>query len=136
MKYLSGKKTLILLAVNIFVFGIIWALPTVLENMLFQKIVVVSYTVFGTLMALLYFFINGFSWSITEGAYEKEYYSHLKNGTALDEGTNLRPNPLKLSLCKRIYYAKLTLLFLVPVVLLYLFECGAIFIEMLLGDVL
>lgn len=136
MKYLSAKKTILLLALSVLIFGTIWVIPNVIENMLMQKIVVVSYTILGIVAALIYFLINGFSWSIIEGEYEKEYYSHLKNKTALDEGTNLRPNPLKLTLCKRIYYAKLMVLIFLPIVLLYLFECGAVLLEMLFGEAL
>jgi NADH:ubiquinone oxidoreductase subunit 3 (subunit A) len=132
MKYLSAKKTVLILALNLTVACILWALPSVLENMLLQKIVVITFTAVGIVLAFLFFLVNGMSTTLTEGAYEKEYYTHLKSGTALDEGQNLRPNPFKLTLCKRIYYSKLLLLFLFPVIAVYLFECAAMLLEMLL----
>lgn len=129
MKYLSTKKTLVLLAVNTAVAFAVWLLPSFFENMLFQKIVFFTYAVLGFVLALIFLFVNGMSTSITEGAYEKEYYSHLKNRTALDEGKNMRYNPFGLSLCRRIYYAKILMLTLLPIVLVYLFECIAILLD-------
>lgn len=129
MKYLSTKKTLLLLFVNTFVVGALWVLPSVVENMIFQKAVVIALTVIGVLLAMAFYVVNGMSTALLEGTYEKEYYSHLKKGKALDEGQNLRYNPLKLSLCKRIYYAKLLLTFLFPIILVYLFECVMMLIE-------
>ena len=131
MKYLSLKKTLVILALNFVTVCFLWILPTVVESMLLQKIVVISLTVIGVILAMLFFIVNGMSTSLTEGAYEKEYYQHLKKGTALDEGQNLRYNPFKLSLCRRIYWAKFILLFLTPIIAVYLFECIAMFLEML-----
>ena len=131
MKYLSAKKTLFLLVLNTVVVGALWVLPTVVENMIFQKAVVIALTVIGVLLAIAFYIVNGLSSSLLEGAYEKEYYAHLKNGKALDEGQNLRYNPFKLSLCRRIYYAKLLLVFLFPIVLVYLYECVMMLIEML-----
>lgn len=131
MKYLSIKKTLAILLLNFVAVFFLWMLPTLFESMLLQKIVVISLTVIGVILAMLFFIVNGMSTSLTEGAYEKEYYQHLKNGTALDEGQNLRYNPFKLSLCRRIYWAKFILLFLTPIIAVYLFECIAMFLEML-----
>lgn len=131
MKYLSIKKTLFLLVLNFTVVTLLWMLPTFFESMLLQKIIVISLTVIGIVLAFLFFMVNGMTTSITEGAYEKEYYQHLKKGTALDEGRNLRYNPFKLSLSRRIYLAKLILVFLTPIIAMYLFECIAIFLETL-----
>ncbi|MBR5459534.1 MAG: hypothetical protein IKV53_01595 [Clostridia bacterium] len=129
MKYLNAKKTLIILAVNTLAVFVLWMLPTVFESMLLQKIVVITLTVAGILLAFLFMLVNGMTTSLTDGAYEKEYYSHLKNGTALDEGQNLRYNPFRLSLCRRIYWAKLIMLFLTPIVVAYLFECISMLLE-------
>jgi len=111
--------------------GTLWVLPSVVENMLFQKNVVIALTVIGVMLAIAFSLVNGLSTSLLEGVYEKEYYSHLKKGTALDEGKNLRYNPFKLTLCRRIYYAKLLLVYLFPIILVYLFECAMMLLEML-----
>ncbi len=131
MKYLSVKKTVCILTLNLVLTCILWFLPTFLENMFLQKIIFILFTVFGFILTLLFFLVNGMSTSIVDGVYEKEYYKHLKESTALDEGQNLRYNPFRLSLCKRIYYAKFIMLFLLPIILVYLFECAVILIEML-----
>ena len=112
MKYLSQKKTLLLLALSFFVLGGIYFLPIILENMLLQKIVTISYLVVGTALAVLFFLVNGASTAIVDGEYEKSFYKTVKDGTAATEGENLHWNPLKLSLVKRIYYSKLILCFL------------------------
>ena len=98
MKYLSTKKTIGILAMNFIIVFFLWMLPAMLESMLLQKIIVISLTVIGFFLALFFLLVNGMSSSLTEGAYEKEYYQHLKNGTALDEGQNLRYNlPIRIS---------------------------------------
>ena len=130
MKYLSAKKTVLLLALNVFITGALWVLPSLLENMLLQKIVVISLTVIAVILMFLFLLVNGMTTTLIEGVYEKEYYAHLKEGRALDEGQNLRCNPFKLTLCRRIYYAKLLLLFIFPIILAYLFECAVVLIEM------
>ena len=130
MKYLSAKKTVLLLALNVFITGALWVLPSLLENMLLQKIVVISLTVIAVILMFLFLLVNGMTTTLIEGVYEKEYYAHLKEGRALDEGQNLRYNPFKLTLCRRIYYAKLLLLFIFPIILAYLFECAVVLIEM------
>lgn len=129
MKYLSQKKTLLLLALSFFVLGGIYFLPIILENMLLQKIITISYLVIGTALAVLFFLVNGASTSIVDGEYEKGFYKTVKNGTATTEGENLHWNPLKLTLVKRIYYSKLILCFLLPIIVFFFMEYVALLIS-------
>lgn len=129
MKYLSQKKTLLLLALSFFVLGGIYFLPIILENMLLQKIVTISYLVVGTALAVLFFLVNGASTAIVDGEYEKSFYKTVKNGTATTEGENLHWNPLKLTLVKRIYYSKLILCFLLPIIVFFFMEYVALLIS-------
>ena len=129
MKYLSQKKTLLLLALSFFVLGGIYFLPIILENMLLQKIVTISYLVVGTALAVLFFLVNGASTAIVDGEYEKSFYKTVKNGTADTEGENLHWNPLKLTLVKRIYYSKLILCFLLPIIVFFFMEYVALLIS-------
>ena len=129
MKYLSQKKTLLLLALSFIVLGGIYFLPIILENMLLQKIVTISYLVIGTVLAALFFLVNGASTAIVDGEYEKGFYKTVKEGTAKTEGENLHWNPLKLTLVKRIYYSKLILCFLFPIIVLFFMEYIALLIS-------
>lgn len=129
MKYLSQKKTLLLLALSFIVLGGIYFLPIILENMLLQKIVTISYLVIGTALAVLFFLVNGASTAIVDGEYEKCFYKTVKNGTAATEGENLHWNPLKLTLVKRIYYSKLILCFLFPIIVFFFMEYIALLIS-------
>lgn len=129
MKYLSQKKTLVLLASAFIVIGGIYFLPIVLRNMLMQKIITISYLVIGTALAALFFLVNGASTTIIDGEYEKNYYKTVKDGSAKTEGENLHWNPLKLTLVKRIYYSKLILCFLIPIVMMFFLEYIALLIS-------
>lgn len=131
MKYLNAKKSLVLLALSTLVHIFLWTLPTFFENMLFQKAVFILFAVWGFVLALLFFFINGGVWSIVDGEYEKEYYAALKEGKAQNEGENLRFNPLSLSLCKRIYYSKIVVCLLFSVILVFAFEYISIILQKL-----
>ena len=131
MKYISAKKSLVLLALSTLVHILIWALPSFFENMLFQKIVFILFALWGFILALLFFFINGGVWSVTDGDYEKEYYRSLKEGKAVGEGENLRYNPLNLSLCKRIYYSKILVCLIFSVILVFAFEYISIILQKL-----
>ncbi len=122
MKYLSQKKTLVILVLSFIVLGGIYFLPIFLENMLLQKIITISYLVIGTALGTLFFLVNGASTAIIDGEYEKKFYESVKNGKASDEGENLHWNPLKLSLVKRIYYSKLILCFLLPIIMMFFLE--------------
>ncbi len=133
MKYMSVKKTMLILAASFVLYFGLWSLPVILENMLLQKIVFVGFTVWGIVLALMFLFINGGVSTLTEGVYEKEYYRNLREGRAINEGENNRPNPFGLSLCRRIYYAKLTLSLLFPVILLFAFEYIVIVLEAISG---
>ncbi len=133
MKYLSTKKTVAILASSFIFYFILWALPSVFENMLLQKIVVIALSVWGFLLALVFFFINGGVSTLTDGAYEKEYYRNLREGRAINEGENNRPNPFRLTLCRRIYWAKITLALLFPVILIFAFEYVVMLLETFLG---
>ncbi len=129
MKYLSQKKTLLLMVSAFIVLGGIYFLPIILENMLLQKIVTVSYLILGTVLAALFFLVNGASTAIVDGEYEKNFYKSVKDGNAQDEGENLHWNPLKLSLVKRIYYSKLLLCFLFPIIVMFFLEYIALLIS-------
>ena len=129
MKYLSQKMTLLLLALAFIVLGGIYFLPIVLENMLLQKIITISYLVVGFLLALIFFLVNGASTAIIDGEYEKAYYKTVKDGTAKNEGENRHWNPLGLTLVKRIYYSKLILCFLLPIIVLFFMEYIALLIS-------
>lgn len=129
MKYLSQKMTLLLLVTAFIVLGGIYFLPIIFESMLLQKIITISYLVTGFVLALLFFLVNGASTTIIDGEYEKSYYKTVKDGTAKDEGKNLHWNPLKLTLVKRIYYSKLLLCFLFPIIALFFMEYIALLIS-------
>lgn len=131
MKYLGAKKTLVLLALSTLVHVFLWALPSFFENMLFQKIVFILFAVWGFVLALLFFFINGGVWSIVQGDWEKEYIKSLREGKAQNEGENLRYNPLNLTLCKRIYLSKIVVCLLFSVILVFAFEYISIILQKL-----
>lgn len=126
MKYLSQKKTVLLLGASFIIFGGIYLLPLGFENMILQKIVTISYLVIGTALATLFFLVNGASTAIVDGEYEKAYYKSLKEGKATDEGQNMHWNPLKLSLAKRIYYSKILLCLLFPIIVMFFIEYIAV----------
>ena len=122
MKYLSKKKTLLILIAATVVTSIIYYLPNALENMTLQKIVTISYIVIGTLLGVAFFLVNGASTAVIDGEYENKFYNSVKEGKAKDEGENLHWNPLKLTLVKRIYYSKLLLCFLFPILAMFFIE--------------
>ena len=107
----------------------VYLLPVFFQNMLFQKIVTISYLIIGFLLALLFFLVNGASTAIVDGEYEKKYYRNLKEGKATDEGQNFHFNPLKLSLMKRIYYSKILLCFLFPIFVIFFMEYIALIVS-------
>ncbi len=129
MKYLSQKKTLLLVVLSFVILGGIYFLPILLENMLLQKIVTVSYLILGTALATMFFLVNGASTTIVDGEYEKQFYKSVKDGSAKDEGENLHWNPLKLSLVKRIYYSKLLLCLLFPIIVMFFLEYIALLLS-------
>lgn len=129
MKYLSKKKTLLILLAAMVVTSVIYYLPNALENMTLQKIVTISYIVIGTLLGGAFFLVNGASTAVIDGEYEKKFYKSLKEGKAKDEGENLHWNPLKLTLAKRIYYSKLLLCFLFPIIAMFFIEYVTILIS-------
>lgn len=129
MKYLSKKKTLLLLITTTIVTSIIYYLPNALENMTLQKVVTISYLVIGTLLGGAFFLVNGASTAVIDGEYEKKFYNSVKEGKAKDEGENLHWNPLKLTLVKRIYYSKLLLCFLFPILAMFFIEYVTILIS-------
>ena len=129
MKYLSQKQTAFLLGASFVVFGGIYLIPMGLENLLLTKIITISYIVIGTVLATLFFLVNGASTAIVDGEYEKSYYASLKKGAADTEGENMHWNPLKLSLAKRIYYSKILLCLLFPIVAIFFIEYIAILIS-------
>ncbi len=133
MKYMSAKKTLLVMLLSFVLYFVLWSLPVLLENMVLQKIVFVLFTVWGVALALLFFFVNGGVSTLTEGTYEKEYYRTLREGRAINEGVNNRPNPFHLTLCHRIYYAKLLLALLFPVILIFAFEYVVMVLENFFG---
>lgn len=122
MKYISPKKTLILTVFALLFEGTVYALPIIFENMLLQKIMTVSYIVFGTLLAVLFFLVNGASTVIVDGEYEKKLMKSIRLGESKDEGENFHWNPLKLSLAKRVYYSKIIMAFLFPVIVIFFME--------------
>ena len=132
MKYLSPKKTILLLLITFPLLCGLYMLPVILENMLLQKIITISYLVIGTALAFLFMLVNGASTAIIDGEYEKNFYKTVRNGTATTEGENLHWNPLKLSLVERIYYAKLILCFLAPIVVMFFLEYIAILVSHLM----
>lgn len=134
MKYLSPKKTLLLLVVSFVVLGGIYFLPIILESMTLQKIVTISYLVIGTVLAALFMLVNGASTAVIDGEYEKSFYKTVKDGTAVTEGENLHWNPLKLSLVKRIYYSKILLCLLFPILVMFFMEYIAILISHFTGN--
>ncbi len=128
MKYISPKKTLIL---TIFAFLseiTVYALPIILQNMVFQKIITISFIILGTLLAALFLLVNGASTAIIDGEYEKKFMKSVKDGSATGEGENLHWNPLKLTLVKRVYYSKIIMAFLFPVIILFFMEYIALLI--------
>lgn len=131
MKYLSPKRTVLYLIASFFIFSLIYAMPIVLQDMTLQKIVSVSYIIIGTITAGAFFLVNGASTTIVESDYEKEFYKKIKNGTAENEGENLHWNPLSLSLARRIYYSKILLCILFPIVVLFFLEYIFLLIDML-----
>lgn len=90
--------------------------------------------VIGTVLAVLFLLVNGASTAIVDGEYEKSFYKTVKDGTAETEGENLHWNPLKLSLVKRIYYSKLILCFLFPIIVVFFMEYVALLISQLEGQ--
>ena len=122
MKYLSKKKTAILLTVSFLAVLGIYALPVLLESLLLHKIIWWSYIALGTGLGVAFLLVNGASTAIIDGEYEKKFYKLLKEGKAENEGQNFHWNPLNLSLAKRIYYSKLILCFLVPVVAVFFID--------------
>jgi hypothetical protein len=118
-----------ILALALAVYGTLWVIPVALESMLLQKIVFFAFIALGFALALLFFFVNGGSSTLTEGVYEKEYYRGLKEGRAINGGTNNRWNPFKLDLCRRIYYSKLILAFLFPLILVFVLEYAATLLD-------
>lgn len=90
--------------------------------MVLQRIITILYIVAGTALGVVFFVVNGASTAIIDGEYEKKYIKALREGKAVDEGENLHWNPLKLSLAKRIYYSKITLCFLVPILMIFFME--------------
>lgn len=129
MKYLSQKKTLAIFILSFVVLGGVYLLPILLENMLLQKIVTISYLVLGTAIGVLFFLVNGASTAIIDGEYEKNFYAQIKKGTAKDEGENLHWNPLGLSLASRIYYSKILLCLLFPILVMFFLEYIALLIS-------
>ena len=129
MKYLSKKKTFLLMVTSLVLEIGVYLLPVFFQNMLFQKIVTISYLIIGFLLALLFFLVNGASTAIVDGEYEKKYYRSLKEGKATDEGQNFHFNPLKLSLMKRIYYSKILLCFLFPIFVIFFMEYIALIVS-------
>ena len=97
--------------------------------MLLQKIVTISYLIIGTITAIAFFLVNGASTSLVDGDYEKEFYKKIKNKTAENEGENLHWNPLSLSLARRIYYSKILLCILFPIIVLFFLEYIALLVE-------
>ncbi len=132
MKYISPKKTLLLTVISFIVASGIYFLPIMLENMILQKIVTISYLTVGTLLATAFFLVNGASTVVIDGEYEKDFYKKIKNKTAETEGENLHWNPLKLTLAKRIYYSKILLIFLFPIVTMFFIEYIAILLDFLI----
>ena len=129
MKYISPKKTLIL---TIFAFLLevsVYALPIILQNMVLQKIITISYIILGTLLAALFLLVNGASTAIIDGEYEKKFMKDLREGNASGEGENLHWNPLKLTLVKRVYYSKIIMAFLFPVIVIFFMEYLALLIS-------
>lgn len=122
MKYLSKKNTFFLLIFSFLTLGTIYYLPILFESMLLQKIVSVSYIVIAVVLGVLFMLVNGSSSTIVDGEYEKNYYNSLKQGKAVGEGENLHWNPLNLSLAKRIYYAKIIICVLCPIVALFFID--------------
>ncbi len=129
MKYLSQKKTLAIFILSFVVLGGLYLLPILLENMLLQKIITISYLVLGTAIGVLFFLVNGASTAIIDGEYEKNFYAQIKKGTATDEGENLHWNPLGLSLARRIYYSKILLCLLFPILVMFFLEYIALLIS-------
>ncbi len=122
MKYLTRKHTILLLALSFIVEVGIYLIPVFLQSMVLQRIITILYIVVGTALGVVFFVVNGASTAIIDGEYEKKYIKALREGKAVDEGENLHWNPLKLSLAKRIYYSKITLCFLVPILMIFFME--------------
>lgn len=122
MKYLSPKKTIFLVAVAFLAEVTVYLIPVVLQNMLLQKIITILYIILGTLLGVAVFLINGASTAIVDGEYEKNYMKSLKEGRAKNEGENLHWNPLKLSLAKRVYYSKIVICLLLPILAIFFME--------------
>ena len=129
MKYLSQKKTLLILALSFIVQGGIYFVPNILESMVLQKIITISYLVIGTALGVLFFLVNGASTAIIDGEYEKNFYNSVKSGKAETEGENFHWNPLRLSLVKRIYYSKLLLCLLFPIIVIFFMEYIALLVS-------
>ena len=130
MKYLSKKATLLLLLLTFFITIVIYALPIMLQNMVLQKIVTISYIVIGTALGAAFFLVNGASTQVIDGEYEKNYYKSLKQGKAENEGENFHWNPLGLTLAKRIYWSKILLCMLFPILTMFFLEYLAILIDL------
>lgn len=122
MKYLTRKNTSILLILSFIVETAVYLLPVFLQSMTLQRIFTILYIVVGTALGVAFFLVNGASTAIIDGEYEKKYIKTLREGNAKDEGENLHWNPLKLSLARRIYYSKITLCLLLPILAIFFME--------------
>ncbi|MBQ7896922.1 MAG: hypothetical protein IJ323_00715 [Clostridia bacterium] len=122
MKYLTRKHITVLLTASFIVEVAIYLIPVFLQSMVLQRIITILYIVAGTALGAVFFAVNGASTAIIDGEYEKNYIKALREGKAKDEGENFHWNPLKLSLAKRIYYSKITLCFLVPILAIFFME--------------
>ena len=128
MKYLSNRKTLFLTITAFIIEAGIYFIPIFLENMLLQKIFVISYIVLGTLLGILFILVNGASTAVIDGEYEKKFSKALREGKAKEDGENFHWNPLKLTLSKRMYYSKIILAFLFPIIFIFFMEYVALII--------
>ena len=122
MKYLTRKHTILFLALSFIVEVGVYLIPVFLQSMVLQRIITILYIVVGTALGVVFFVVNGASTAIIDGEYEKKYIKALREGKAVDEGENFHWNPLKLSLAKRVYYSKITLCFLVPILVIFFME--------------
>lgn len=128
VKYISPKKTLFLTAFAFLSEITVYALPIILQNMVLQKIITISFIILGAVLATLFLLVNGASTAIIDGEYEKKFMKSVKEGTASGEGENFHWNPLKLTLVKRVYYSKIIMAFLFPVIIIFFMEYLALLI--------
>ena len=96
--------------------------------MVLQKIITVAFIALGTVLATLFLLVNGASTAIIDGEYEKKFMKDLRDGKASGEGENFHWNPLKLTLAKRVYYSKIIMAFLFPVIIIFFMEYLALLI--------